>query len=186
MKSLVKFLTVISVGASIVGCETVASVAQNVADAAKPSAKAASKDKPPESAPAPSVVNTGAPVPSVAASTPACERNFNTTGSFFSGKQLRTNSPLPGINADAAYKKVFAEIVKRGWQIISSDKEIRMISASDGIPGSKKTLPFNVVVGEEKGIGTDISFTVSLPGGVMASEDGIKAMFCDFTKNLGG
>jgi hypothetical protein len=169
---------------SLTGCETVGNVAQSVADSARGGSKGVETEK--TKVPSTAVQSTPAQVQSAATSAPACERNFVSTGSFFSGRQLRTNAPLPGVSPDTAYKKVFAEMAKRGWQIISSDKDVRMISASEGVPGSKKTLPFNVVVGEEKGAATDISFTISMPGGVMASEDGVKAMFCDFTKSLGG
>ena len=87
---------------------------------------------------------------------------------------------------DVAYKKALAEVAKRGWQVISSDKEVRMISASQNVSlsSSGKTVPFNILISDEKGKGTTISFTFSISGGLAASEDNVVKTFCDFTKNV--
>ena len=119
---------------------------------------------------------------------PACAKNFEVGGSFFAGKRYTTHAPLPGLTPDAAYKKTYAEISKRGWQIISSDKDARSISASQGVAfsGAGKTVPFNIMIGEEKGKGSNVSFVFALSGGLMTSEEGVKTTFCDIVKSIGG
>jgi hypothetical protein len=181
-----KAVLTLALASSLTGCETVGNVAQSVADSAKGNNKATEPAK--STATSTSASSTTAPPQSATSAAPACERNFSVTGSFFTGKQFKTNAPLPGVNPDAAYKKAFAEVAKRGWQIISSDKDVRMISASQSVSlsNSAKTVPFNVVIGEEKGGGANISFTFSIAGGLATSEDAVKTTFCDFTKSVGG
>ena len=179
------FLT-IALASSLSACETVGNVAQSVADSAKGNAKVIEPAKgtavntSPQSAPA--AQQTATPV------APACERNFTVTGSFFAGKQFKTTAPLPGMSPDMAFKRASAEVAKRGWQIISTDKDVRMISASQSVAlsSSGKTVPFNVLIGEEKGAGANISLTFSIAGGLTASEGGVKNTFCEFTKSVAG
>ena len=170
----------------ISGCETVANVAQNVSDSARPSKKAVEPDSTASTSPSSQAAAT--PRQPSNANAPACERNFASTGSFFSGKQFTTNAPLPRMAPDVAYKKALAEVAKRGWQVISSDKEVRMISASQNVSlsSSGKTVPLNILISDEKGKGTSISFTFSISAGLATSEDNVVKTFCDFTKNVAG
>ena len=179
------FIASVAVLAGLIsGCETVANVAQNVSDSARPSKKAVEPDSTTLTSPNSQVGAT--PRQPSNANAPACEKNFAVSGSFFSGKQFTTNAPLPRIAPDAAYRKAFAEVAKRGWQIISSDKDVRMISASQNVSMSSggKTVPLNILISDEKGKGTTISFTFSISGGLATSEDGVLKTFCDFTKSV--
>jgi hypothetical protein len=184
MNMAFRMMGVAGVCALLAGCETVANVAQNVADKARPT----STDKPTAAPPAAAAPAPAAAAPAAKSNEAACERNFTATGSFFAGKQFKTNAPLPNVSADAAYTKALAEVAKRGWQVISTDRAARIISANQNVSMSSagKTVPFNVVIGEERGKGANIAFTFSIAGGLSTSEDAVKSAFCDFTKSLGG
>ena len=108
---------------SLVACETVANVAQNVAASARGKPQAAQPEQKPTGSATAQAVSPS--IPAAATTNPsACASGFNVTGSFFTGKQMRSSTRLPTTNADIAYKRAYAEIVKRGYQIIQADKRL--------------------------------------------------------------
>lgn len=118
--------------------------------------------------------------------TPLCARNFEVEGSFFEGKQFKTSVPLPTMNPDVAYRKAYASLVGRGWQIVQSDKDIRMVSASQQVTGSSggKTVPFNVLIKTDTRNVPTVLFTFKMSGMLLASEDGYKKIFCDIAADI--
>ena len=155
------------------GCATVANVAQTVADSARGSGSSTTEAPKAQGSP-------------VADQQGPCATNFSVTGSFFSGKQFKSQAPLPNLAPDLAYRKAYTEVVNRGWQIISVDKEIRMISASQGVSFSSggKTVPVNIHIRQDGGRGSSISFTLSLTGGLVTSEEGVRDGFCKFVNDI--
>jgi hypothetical protein len=168
------FLALAALG--LAGCSTVAEVAQNVADTARGSSQPSANSKAPQTP-------GGAPV----AQEP-CAANFAVTGSFISGKQFKSSAPLTKLSPDNAYKKAHAATITRGWQLISADKEMRTISANQQVNYSSggKTVPLNILIKPDAARGSVISFTFSTAGGLFASEDAVRDVFCQFTNDLSG
>ena len=187
--SLLKIGTAALLCASLGACETVANVAQNVADSARGKPQASQPEqKPTGSASAPQAVPTSSSTAATRGIS-TCASGFTVTGSFFTGKQMKASTVLPTTSADIAYRKAYAEIVKRGYQIVQADKEIRMISANQAVSFSKggKTVPVNVLIESDgaSGKGSRILISVNLPGGLVASEDSVRDEFCDISKIVG-
>jgi len=115
-----------------------------------------------------------------------CVSNFSVSGSFFTGKQYKTSVVLPEVSSQTAFKKAYASIVKKGYQITQSDKDIGVISASQQVTGSKggKTAPLNVLVESDSGAGSKIDFSFSTAGGLMAPEDAVRDEFCKITSEI--
>lgn len=178
---------------SLSACETVANVAQGVADSARgrassPTAQADSRSTPASATPTVPVSTGQPPTTTNQGGSSTCAKNFAVTGSFFSGKQMRAASSLPNVAPDLAYKKAYAEVVKRGWQIVQADKDMRMISANQNVSYSKggKTVPINVMIEAEKGggKGSNIILTLNIPGGLMAPEDAVRDDFCAIAQTV--
>ncbi|MFV0478560.1 MAG: hypothetical protein ACK5ME_12115 [Parahaliea sp.] len=114
-----------------------------------------------------------------------CESHFTKEGGFFKGTTFKTWADIKGISSSQAYKKAYLHLSKEGWKIVSSDKDIGIISASQDVSfGEGKTAPLNVVV-EESGSGTKISISFSLSGGVMSPSSAVKDSFCDIITAAG-
>lgn len=158
------------------GCSTVANVAQEIADSARGNAQT----------PADKLESrVGA---SESSHQKPCFTNFVVTGNFLSGKSFKTHAPLPALTPDSAYQKAYTLIAKEGWQIISADKNIRMISASQGVGFSSggKTVPLNFLIEPDSVKGSVITLKLTLSGGLLASEDGMQGAFCAFVEKMGG
>lgn len=192
------------------GCSTVEKVAQGIADQARAGQKS---DSPPaassgqglqqpaqsqgatpnaQASPQVAAPAAAAPTPAVAAAPaapagPPCEANFVVEGSFASGKQIKTHSPLPGVSADAAYGRAYRAVAKRGFQIVRADKAERIVSAKQNINNSRsgKTAPLNVMI-ETEGRESSVYFTFSIPSGTAAPEDTIRADYCKMTEEVLG
>ena len=121
-----------------------------------------------------------------AAAQPACAANFSATGNFFTGKQFKTQAPLPGLTSDSAYKKTYAEALRRGWQIVQSDKEMHVISANQQVAMSRagKTIPINILIQDGPSRDPILAVTMTLAGGLAASEDSVRDDFCVMVKNI--
>ena len=158
------------------GCATVADVAQEIADSARGSVQTPAEKLEPEIR------------GSASSQQMPCFTNFLVSGNFFSGKHFKTHVPLPALAPDSAYQKAYALVVKEGWQIISADKHIRMISASQGVNFSSggKTVPINFLIEPGAAKGSVITLKLTLSGGLLASEDGVQSAFCAFVREMGG
>ncbi|TCV79199.1 hypothetical protein [Sulfurirhabdus autotrophica] len=105
-----------------------------------------------------------------------------------SGKQYKTSAALTGISADKAFKKAYASVVKKGYQIVQSDKNMGMISAAQQVSHSQggKTAPLNILVESDSSTGSTLTFSFSTAGGLMASEDTVRDEFCKITNEVLG
>lgn len=108
-----------------------------------------------------------------------CETNFSSAGSFFKGKVFKTWADVPGVDSVNAYKKVYLQVVKDGWKINSSDKELGIISAGQEVSyGAGKSAPLSITV-EKIGEGNSkISIAYSISGGISAAEKDVIKSFC--------
>jgi len=130
----------------------------------------------------------------VAAASPAlavedqggCASGFTVSGGFFSGKQYKTSSSLPGVSGQLAFKRAYASLIKKGYQIVESDKDVGVISASQQVISTSggKVAPLNILVEPDANAGSKVNFTFSTAGGLMASEDGVRDEFCKITSDI--
>lgn len=107
-----------------------------------------------------------------------CIDNYSKEGSFFSGRTFKSWGAFASVKPDAAFKKVYAQVVGDGFKISQADKEMGVIAAQQDVSGSSKTIPVNVLVAEE-GAGTKVSVTVTTSGGLSVGEEGLQKGLCD-------
>ena len=115
-----------------------------------------------------------------------CAANFSVSGNFFAGKQYKTSATLPGVRAETAYKKAYASLVKKGYQITHADKDVGMISAAQQVSFSQggKTAPLNILIEAVPRAGSKITFSFSTAGGLTASGDTVRDEFCKITSEV--
>lgn len=116
----------------------------------------------------------------------ACIKNFTTEGSFWTGTRYSTFEEFPNKTANGAFDALLRSAAANGYQIVSSNKEAGMISASQTVSyGQGKTAPLNIVIQKsaKSGIRVDISFSTS--GGVSASVEGGQKEFCKLLASVG-
>jgi len=115
-----------------------------------------------------------------------CAKNFAVSGSFFAGKQYKTSASLPGVRTDLAFKKAYAYVVKAGYQVTHSDKEVGVISAAQQVSysGGGKTAPLNVLIESDANSGTKIALSFLTAGGLSASEDAVRNEFCGIVNDI--
>ncbi|UUY09127.1 hypothetical protein LRS11_03565 [Pseudomonas sp. J452] len=107
-----------------------------------------------------------------------CSSNFSVEGSFFKGKVYKTSAELPAIKPEAAFRKAYIYTSANGFTISSADKEMGVISASQGVSyGQGKSVPLNIQI-EPVGSGSKISMLYSTSGGVSSPDDAVKKHFC--------
>lgn len=108
-----------------------------------------------------------------------CDANFNSTGSFLSGKTYQTYADLPNISEDVAYMRAYNFVAKEGWKIQKNDAGSRHISAADSTSFNRgKIVPLDVTVQSISG-GSKIVITYSTPAGMSSPEDAVKSHFCN-------
>lgn len=110
-----------------------------------------------------------------------CKRNYKQEGSFIAGRRFSTWDVVP-VAPGVAYKRIYAEVVKSGLTVVSSDKEMGMISIEQkngGVTntGAQVDLPWNVVI-EASGKGSKVNVTKTTPGGYSTSQDFQIASMC--------
>ena len=108
------------------------------------------------------------------AAEPACKANYKQEGSFFAGRRFSTWDVVPVAPA-VAYKRIYAEGVKSGLSVASSDKGMGLIGFEQKNGGVTNTgthvdLPWNVAI-EAEGKGSKITVTKTTPGGYATSQD---------------
>jgi hypothetical protein len=114
-----------------------------------------------------------------------CDANFTNEGSFFKGRTLQTHADFRNPQADV-YKAVYAQVVKNGWTITTSDKEMGSITATQSVNYSEgKTVPLNIMVEKLDDSGSKVSITFKMGAGLSASADDIKKGFCTLMSTAG-
>jgi hypothetical protein len=110
----------------------------------------------------------------------ACVKNFQRDGSFVAGYKYTTFAEIRGVTKARAFNTLAAKMASGGWQVISSDREAGIISASQGVVGTQpKTVPFNVVI-RETTAGVRIDLTFQLGFGMVTSGTKVMQEFCGF------
>jgi hypothetical protein len=109
-----------------------------------------------------------------------CIANFKTTGSFFSGKQYQTWLTLGNVVKNDAYTKIYGSLVKDGWKIGQTDKEVGVITASQEVSyGEGKNAPLNILI-ETEGAQTKATATFTTSGGVAAKAANVQKSLCGY------
>lgn len=107
-----------------------------------------------------------------------CASNFTIEGNFFKGKVYRTSAELPNVKPEAAYRKAYTYTSANGFTIANADKEMGVISATQGVSyGEGKTVPLNIQI-EPVGDGSKVSMFYSTSGGLSSPDDAVKKHFC--------
>ena len=126
-------------------------------------------------------------------STP-CEKNFTAKEGVLGRQIYNTWQVLPEITPQKAFRRAYIYLIREGWAINLTDKEFGIISASQqGVSSGEggKAAPLNVLIEDlgdsggglsPKGIKATVTF--SIPGGLHASEDGVRRSFCDMLADI--
>lgn len=118
--------------------------------------------------------------------TRACIANFFTEGDFLTGKSYKTYEEFQSISKASAIESLIASLASNGYQIVSSNKDLGVISASQALALSRSgaTVPLNAVVKENASGGVRIDLVLRLFGGLMASSDSIQSDFCNILASI--
>ena len=112
------------------------------------------------------------------ADTRPCVANYSSEGTFITGKQFKTFEDFPTLSKATAFDNLIAAITSSGLQVVSSNKESGIISASKGVVMSGKTVPVNILVRSNPSGSTRVELVVTLSGGLATSADAVQADFC--------
>jgi hypothetical protein len=117
-----------------------------------------------------------------------CVANFSTEGGFWTGKQFKTYEDFPTVDKDTAFDKLAARIASRGLQVINSDKELGILSASTPVTAythsTTKTVPLNVVVQNINPRGIRVEVVYTLSAGLATSADMVQEKFCNLLASV--
>jgi len=107
-----------------------------------------------------------------------CDANYRQEGSFLTGRRFTTYGDVP-IAPAKVFKTLYAEVLKTGFRVAASDKDMGTINAeqltSDG--AQPVTIPWNIII-EAKNGGSRITVAKSTPPGYATSEKAQHAMMC--------
>jgi hypothetical protein len=116
---------------------------------------------------------------SISGDTRPCVANYSTTGGFWAGKQFKTFEAFPTVPPATAFVRIGGEIAANGYQIISSNKDLGIISASNAVVSpDSKTVPLNAVIRNDGNGGSRVELLFSLSTGLVTSADGVQNTFC--------
>ena len=111
-------------------------------------------------------------------------KHFTETGSFFTEKKMSTWQEFPDVSTTNAFKRAYACIAKNGYTIVSSDKEMGVISATKNVTSrAAKTVPLSILVEDSGHGGSKVTITLSLSGGLVSS--GVRGFFAKVMDEIG-
>ncbi|MCI0560957.1 MAG: hypothetical protein MN733_20925 [Nitrososphaera sp.] len=117
-----------------------------------------------------------------------CVANYSTEGGFWMGKQFKTYEDFPTIDKNTAFDKLAARIASSGLQIINSNKELGILSASTPVTAfthsTAKTVPLNVVVQNINPRGIRVEVVYTLSAGLATSADMVQEKFCNLLASV--
>ena len=170
------------------GCETVANVAQGVADSARSSGVTNQPPVPPsapvQSTQAPSSSATTAATPPTATTMSSsnsrpCVANFVSEGSFFAGYRWQSWQEHSGVTYDVAFRKVAQAVAASGWGAPTSNRDTGVITAGQAVSAGRGAIaPLNVILRQRPGGKLRIESNFSTTRGQVASNDSVRAEFC--------
>lgn len=107
----------------------------------------------------------------------SCESNFDTQGSFLTGKRFATSAVVPNISYAKAYDNLYKIMVSDGYYIQTADQKAGVISAFQNVNLSDKKAPLNALI-QKQPDGIKISLVFIASAGVFTPESGARAEFC--------
>ena len=108
-----------------------------------------------------------------------CAANLTTDGSFWTGRTFKTFQEYPNAKKANAFDQVAAAVATGGWQINTTNKEVGLISASQGvILGKGETVPLNAVVRDRSGGGVRVELVFQTSVGQAVGADSLRDAFC--------
>ena len=115
-----------------------------------------------------------------------CVQNLTTEGSYVSGRIFKTHQLVRNVSKSDAMVRAARYIAAEGFLINSIDKELGLISASQGVTVASrggKTLPLNVSIQpvEDR---LNVSLSFSVPGGITVSGGGLINTFCSIIEAI--
>jgi len=112
-----------------------------------------------------------------------CQTNFETEGSFFSGRSYSSWAVDPAVSTGEAFRRAYTALVREGWRIQTSDREMGVISAATDVQWSdNRTAPLNVLVEPFEGSGSRLTVTFSIHAGAMMRD--AETSFCEIMATL--
>lgn len=75
-----------------------------------------------------------------------CEENFGESGGFWKGKLFKTFAILPNVDRSRAIQNVAEALAAESWQNINVNKDLGLITASQGVTLSSGHVPLNVLL----------------------------------------
>ena len=114
-----------------------------------------------------------------------CERNFSVSGSFFSGKKYVAYQEFTGLSESRAFKNVAQYLATQSWNIVNTDPDLGIMTATQGAVGSNKPkdIPLNILVKKQNSNSVSVQATLSLSPGNMTSEDGQRSTLCKLVES---
>lgn len=115
----------------------------------------------------------------------ACVDNMTIEGSFLTGRTSKTYQDFRNVSKGEAFDRTLAAVASKGYQIGSSNKDAGLISASEGVTGSSKTVPLNVVITNLPDGGVRVQLVFVTTGGLAFSKESLEKEFCDVLASVG-
>jgi hypothetical protein len=106
----------------------------------------------------------------------SCAANFKQEGNYIGGRRFSTWEVVPGVSQSVAFKRIYAEGVKAGLKVVSSDEKIGSLQFEQTNAGKSFTseqmvnLPTNVFI-EPEGKGVKITVTKTTPPAYSTGKD---------------
>lgn len=113
-----------------------------------------------------------------------CEDNFQTEGSFLTGKAFSTNAVLPATPYSEAFKNASRMLASEGFFVQSADSKTGVLSAYQNVNLSQRTAPLNLIVMKE-GQGSKVTMKFIVAAGMYTPEGGARSEFCKYMDQIG-
>jgi hypothetical protein len=114
-----------------------------------------------------------------------CAPDFTVEGSFMAGKTFKSFKDYSNISKAKAFDSAIVSLTTNGWQILNSNKDIGLISASQGTAfGKGATVPLNVLIQDRIGKGILVELTFKNNGGDLSSSSRIAEEFCKIYNSI--
>ncbi len=106
-----------------------------------------------------------------------CLASATNEGSFFSERTYTASDEYPSVTTQDAFKRIYVSVLKDGWRINQSDKDLGIISASQDVAGSNgKQTNLNFIVESLGAHGSKASVTFKIGFGQVAMGDTPKTL----------
>ena len=114
-----------------------------------------------------------------------CVANLTMTGSFLSGRTVKSFQEYPNASKGPAFTYLISKLTSIGYKISASDRESGLISASYQVTfGKGETSTMNAVVTDLKPAGIRVDLTFKVGGTVSFNLEEAKREFCSILEGV--